>query len=72
LQNAASCTKASSNKMGAGGARAARRIRIRRPPVPGVHTACGTRSLNVRCQTSDFCQTPKASRAPRPTRRPVR
>ena len=36
LQNAVICTKAPSNKRGASGARAARRIRIRRPPWLGV------------------------------------
>ena len=52
------------SKYGGGGARAAWRIRIRRPPS-------GCRAFWTHCQTlASSCQTPKASCGHRPARRP--
>ena len=50
LQNAVICTKAPSNKRGAGGARAARRIRIRRPRL----LAAGLEACWI--FSADFCR----------------
>ena len=50
LQNAVICTKAPSNKRGAGGARAARRIRIRRPPSRGAEGVSNPTAYSVRLQ----------------------